>query len=151
MHMSHSIQYFILDEFKLIIEVFSGPIFLKDLIDLKQRQLEDSRFNSDYNSISDLCDAKMNLPINDIKTYIEHYSKMSSLHGNRKCAILTSSPKAAAIAMVYRNYSSGFAMSYEVFTTVKATLRWIDIAESEFEVISRHLSSQREEVRLLAS
>lgn len=149
--MSPFTQYFILDEFKLIIEVFSGQIFLQDLIDLKQRQLEDSRFNPDYNSITDLYDAKMNLPVNDIKTYIEHYSKLNRLHGSRKCAILTSSPKAAAIAMVYRNYASGFPMSYEVFTTVEATMRWVEIAESEFEVINQHLISQRAEVRLLAS
>jgi hypothetical protein len=149
--MAEAAQYFILEEFKLVIEVFSGQIFLQDLIDLKQRQLHDSRFNPDYNSITDLCEAKMNLPINDVKTYIEHYSKMNRLHGSRKCAILTSSPKAAAIAMVYRNYTADFPMSYEVFTTIKGTMRWVEVAETEFEVISQQLVSQRNQVRLLAS
>lgn len=149
--MSLSAQYFILDEFKLVIEVFSGQIFLKDLIDLKQRQMEDPRFNPEYNSITDLCEAKMNLSITDVKTYINHYENLKRLHGNRNCAILTSSPKAAAIAMVYRNYTSSFPMSYEVFTTIKGTLRWVNIADDKVEVISKLITTQRKEIKLLAS
>jgi len=149
--MAPYIHYIVLDDLKLNIEIFRGSVYLEDLLRLKNQQANDGVYNPNYNNITDLRCAEMNLSIKDVKEFADQYANLTSLLGDRKCAMLTSSPKAAALSMLYRNYSNNLPMHYEVFTTIEACMRWTNIEAHLIKKIEELLQCNNSNLERIAS
>ncbi len=139
-------RYCILPELNLIIEYYWGVINLDNIKNLESRKNNDVDSDCNYNVILDIRDAKFNLGEEDIVEISVFMKTNKNSFGKRKCAFLTITPNQVVSPMLYKSQINSFPMKYEIFSTMNASLRFINVPRIQKKYIERIISDLRTEV-----
>ena len=84
--MKKNVDYKILPQLNLIIELFSGPIDINDAVELKKREIEDEAYNPNNNHIISLCDIVVyTFYEEETQKYIDSIKNNENNWGKGKC------------------------------------------------------------------
>ncbi|WP_166967193.1 hypothetical protein [Yeosuana marina] len=112
---------------------------------MKQTIINDSKYNPEYNVIIDLRLADVKMTPNELQRYGNWVQDI--LNDTKKnMALLTSNPNQVTSATLYRLNDNFTNLNYEVFSTMEAALRHIDIDISNMQFIETEIDKLKEEV-----
>ncbi len=129
--MSKKLDYRVLSEYCLVIEVLSGKVELDDYISFKEAEIHDNQYNINYKHIVDLCDAIIvtegeNLE-EKVKKFVSTIKNTAGFFGNRKSALLASTPRQVTATMLYKLLND-LPVPLQTFTTLSAAIEWLELA-----------------------
>ena len=128
--------YEIIPELNLIVEFSCGKFYLKDLAQIKQQQFLEKNYNPNYNYLTILSYCDIIYTTDDIIDYSSELTKYNELIGKRKSAILTDTPSQVALSVLYSRQLKEFPISYNIFSTLEAALKWVNLPTNKRQVIS---------------
>jgi hypothetical protein len=118
----------ILSEEKLIIEYFSGPVSWLDLVEMKRQEVAEPNYNPNYNVITDIREAVLNLDdLEHITHYIDFLKNNKKSLGTRKTAILTDNSDQVIHSELLRVMKNDLPMEVRTVGTYKAVFEWISL------------------------
>ncbi|RLD81176.1 MAG: hypothetical protein DRJ10_06480 [Bacteroidetes bacterium] len=141
--MKKCIRYKIISDLKLTVEYYRGAINLEDIINFKNTEIIDEKYNPNYNSIGDFRDADFFLDEKQIKEFINYIKKNKKNMGVRKTALLTNTPSQVVTSTLYQLNSDGLPMNLKIFSTLESTLKWIDISKSDYQIIDKAVQNMK--------
>jgi hypothetical protein len=129
------VKYKIISDLKLVLEFFSGPLCIDDIFFLKQIEIKDSDYDSNYNFIIDFTSAAFSkVSTTDIKGYIKYIQRNERIVGSRKTALITKTPEHVVKTMLYKDESKNLPIRYKIVSTLDAALAWTN---QQYEVCQR--------------
>jgi hypothetical protein len=128
-------KYKIITELKVIVEYFEGDIFLNDMIDFETREMNDKDYNPKFNMITDLRNVELIASENDVLQFVSFMKKTTQLLDQRKVAIITNTPKQAALTTLYVLYFADSPIVNKVFSTLKGAIEWIGLPSEKISVV----------------
>jgi len=133
-------KYLILPELKLIVEHWTGEYSFDEILELKNQEASDSDWSDSFNVLAD--DRETNFRIEALlNENAKYFSLSQKFIKKRKTALLTSLPKQVATSVLMQMYQHPEALvTVEIFSTVKAALRWLDVDITEWERINELLN-----------
>ena len=137
--MTNKVKYRVLPDFKIIIEYFNGAITLNDIIENDKNIVIDKQYNLNYNSIIDFRNAQLMLSQDDISSYINFVITNSQIIGKRKVAFITRTPDHVALLTIYEMLSENLPMTYNIFSTIEASLKWIGVSISYIDLFEKYI------------
>ncbi len=141
--MNKYIQYKIIPDLKLTIEYFKGQVYLDDIIDFKNIEIKDKKYNPNYNSVGDFRDAELLLDENQIKEFINYVKRYNKNMGVRKSALLTNTPSQVVITTLYQLNSEGLPMSFKIFSTLESAMEWMGISPNDYHKIEKTIQDMK--------
>jgi len=141
--MKKCIRYKIISDLKLTVEYYRGAINLEDIINFKNTEIIDEKYNPNYNSIGDFRDADFFLDEKQIKEFINYIKNNKKNMGVRKTALLTNTPSQVVTSTLYQLNSDGLPMNLKIFSTLESTLKWIDISKSDYQIIDKAVQNMK--------
>ena len=120
-------DYIIIKEKELIVEYYSGPIYLNDFIDIHEKKSNDIDFNPNFNLIIDFRDAKISLNEKDVLELIDYHKTNEKLYGSRRAAHITKTPKQVVAGINFDRYNKELPIEIEVCSTLEASLDWVGL------------------------
>ncbi len=141
--MKKCIRYKIISDLKLTVEYYRGAINLEDIINFKNTEIIDEKYNPNYNSIGDFRDADFFLDEKQIKEFINYIKNNKKNMGVRKTALLTNTPSQVVTSTLYQLNSDGLPMNLKIFSTLESTLKWIDISKSDYQIIDKAVQDMK--------
>tara|TARA_R110001592_G_scaffold76429_2_gene230667 strand:- start:974 stop:1405 length:432 start_codon:yes stop_codon:yes gene_type:complete len=143
--MSGFYKYLIISNLNLIIQFHQNDLTFEGIKKLKQTIINDSKYNPEYNVIIDLRLADVKMTPNELQRYGNWVQDI--LNDTKKnMALLTSNPNQVTSATLYRLNDNFTNLNYEVFSTMEAALRHIDIDISNMQFIETEIDKLKEEV-----
>jgi len=128
--MNKKLDYRVLDENRLVIEVFSGKVELDDYISFKETEIHDNQYHLEYKHLVDLCDAiiiSAGENIEDkVKKFVSAIENTPGFFGNRKSALLANTPQQVTASMLYKLLNE-LPVPVETFTTLSAAIEWLEL------------------------
>lgn len=128
-------RYKILHEINLVLQYYKGNLNSDFMIEKNSEMFRDDDFNPEYNGITIFWDVSFTEDFFEIKKYSDFITKNQSLYSKRQVAVLTDTPNQAATATLFKQFSGGTPMSYEVFSTLDRAIKWLNLPNDKFEVI----------------
>jgi len=129
--------YKILPELKLVIELGYGTLNIENGISLKLKEVQDKDFNPTYNFLVIYTHCNIQISKQDIARYKELLEEHKEILGKRKSAMLTNTPNHVVFNLLYRKALKEFPMTFEIFSTLGAALKWLGVPnEYESKIIS---------------
>jgi hypothetical protein len=128
--------YKIIPELKLIVEFATGKLDYEIAVELKRSLIGDQDYNENYNFITILHFCEINYTKAEIAKYKSFLTENNKVPGKRRSALLTNTPNNAAFSVIYRQELRNFPMRFEIFTTLKAALNWLQIPLKEEKKIN---------------
>jgi len=125
--MKKVVTYKILPEFRIIIEFVYGQINYLDIMELKKAEIEHKDYNPNFNFIAVIQNAQISTTEDEISLYINTIKENSRIIGNRKSAILTSTPDQVVISTIYQLAAEMLPMNFKIFSTIDSALSWIEM------------------------
>ena len=145
--MIDKVKYRVLPDIKIIIEYFNGAITLNDIIENDENIVIDKQYNLNYNSIISFRDAQFMLSEdNDIINYINFVNTNSKIIGKRKVAFLTSTPDQVALLTIYEMLGENLPMTYNIFSTMKASLKWVGVSISYIDLFEKYIEDLKNSI-----
>lgn len=144
--MKRNLDYIIVSDYNLIIEIAKGEIDFADYIQLKIREAEDPLYNANYNFIVDLRNAvpKNNLKIEkEFQLYISHVKNIPNVLNNRKSAFITDTPQ-QVVAVTFYKMLSDLPIIIEVFTTFESAIQWLNVESITPEIVESLIENKIE-------
>jgi hypothetical protein len=138
-------RYCILPELNLIIEYYSGIIGVEEIKNLELLKNKDKEYNGEYNIILDMSDAEFNLDENDIDEVSLFMQTNKDSFGKRKCAFITKTPNQVVSPMLYKSQIKFLPMKYEVFSTMNASLKFINVSRIHKKYIKNIIKNLKKE------
>ncbi len=132
--------YKIISSKKLIIEYHSGKLTIDDVIELKKKVFNDSNFRTNFNVLMDGRYADFSGDEIAMLKYIQFMNDNKKFIKKRNVAILTSKPKEFVIATLFDINKGNLPINSKVFSTLKASLFWIDLPVEEYNSVKEVLS-----------
>ncbi|MCF8380583.1 MAG: hypothetical protein K9H49_13470 [Bacteroidales bacterium] len=133
--MNNSKGYKILPELNLIVDYYSGPVNLNDIINLKKIEGKDPEYSPNRDVINDFIDCEFNFTYENVIKFVKYVENNQNIVGKRKVAFLTQSPHQVTLTLVYKLNAMNLPMIMETFTTLEAAMNWIGISENYIETI----------------
>lgn len=125
--MKKEIKYKILPELRLQIEKASGKCSTDDFLKLKMQELKDPLYNKNYNFLVDIRNLDFTYSSVELQKFLHFLHTQENVVGKRKSAFLTTTPQQIALITMYSNKTKDLPMNFKVFTTIKESLRFIEI------------------------
>ena len=135
--MAGYIRYKILPELKIIIECYCGKINLELATEHKKKEIQDPKYNANYNFIADLKDAELEASDKDVKGYVDFLKIFTDVIGQRKSAILTNTPMQVAITTILKDNSKDMPVNYGIFSTLIAAVNFVDLPNHHYDEIEK--------------
>jgi len=120
--------YKILPDLSLFLEYYCGQIVLKDLFDLKKKEVADKDYNPTFNAIGDLREAQFSISVPEIIEYSNFVKNTLKVSGKRSTAILTNTPDQVARSSIYQMECKNLPISTKIVSTVQSALEWIGLS-----------------------
>lgn len=136
-------NYVILPQNKLIIECYNGVLNLQNISLHKMELVKDSTFSSNYDLISDVRDALIDVTLNDVSQYIESMKQMGTL-GQRRTATLVDTANQKAYALAFNKLKSTFPQAHNFSSNLDDLLEWLEIPEQKQLVIDTLIDMKKE-------
>lgn len=132
-------NYFILKERKLIIEYYSGKIYLNDFLKIHEKKSKDKDFNVNFNLLIDFRNAEILLSETDVLALVNFHKNNKKLFGKRKSAHLTQTPDQVLSGMHFDIFNKELPIIIKIFSTLEASLRWLGLEIEDIEIIKSNL------------
>jgi hypothetical protein len=139
-------EYIVLPRLKLILTCFAGTIKIDDLIDHLNLMVRDKDFNAAFNIINDVREASTEIGLKDMGTFLKFIKSNERWHGKRNAAILTKTPRQAAVSHLLSMTSVEFPVNVNFFTTLPETLKWANVPAEQLPSIKNLLDSMKEDL-----
>ncbi|MCU4176239.1 hypothetical protein [Carboxylicivirga sp. N1Y90] len=134
--MKKNITYKILPQINIVVEYFSGPIHISDMIAHKKDIIKNIEFYPNINFIADLRDSQLLYTKQELSEYVGFIKEEKKLNTHRKTAILTSTPQQVAQSTIYESLTKDLPIRFKIFSTLQATLEWVSVKKGlEFSMI----------------
>lgn len=141
--MSNCYKYLIFSSLKLIIQFHQNDLTFEGIKSLKKKIIADSKYRAEYNFIIDLRLADIKMTPNELQRYGNWVQDVLN-DKHKSMALLTSNPNQVTSATLYRLNDSFTTLHYEVFSTMEAALRHIDIDISNMQFIETEIDKLKE-------
>ncbi len=142
----------ILPEEQLIIEYFSGPVSWYDLVEMKRREVAEPSYNPNFNVITDIREAIINLEaLDEIESYIGFLKSNQKSIGTRKTAILTNNSEQVIHSELLRVMKKDLPINIKTVSTYKAVFEWVEILLKDRERIENYLENLTTEFYLISA
>ncbi len=141
--MSSIYKYLIISNLNLIIQFHQNDLTFEGIKKLKQTIVNDSKYNPEYNFIIDLRLADIKMTPNELQRYGDWVQDTLS-DAQKSMALLTSNTNQVTNATIYRLNANFTNLNYEVFSTMEAALRHVDINISNMQFIETEISKLKE-------
>lgn len=147
MDIKKGFKYFIIPELKLIVECWIGKFSFYEILEFKNMESTDPEWKDYYHVLAD--DRQTNFRIEGLLEDASKYFPMSKKFiKKRKTAILTSLPHQVATTMLLNIYKHPDAqVELNIFSTVLAALKWLDINADELARIEMILNNLNDEIK----
>lgn len=133
--MKNYIDFLIVKELKLIIEYYAGDIYLEDFIRTHDKKGNHSDFNANFNLMVDFRDSTIHLTQPEIIQLVDYHKNSKILYGERKAAHITKTPRQVVAGMNFDIHNKKLPISIKVFSTVGASLNWVNVKMDELITI----------------
>ena len=127
--------YEILPEYNLVIEFHRGILKAIDYIEFKKTLLKDPKFKANLNHFIHFKNVTFNTTPTDISEFVSFMEKKSHSLGFRKVVLVTNTPNQVVSTTMYKMMLQNPNQSIEICSTNKKALKWLKIANSEFDSI----------------
>jgi len=141
----NKLNYFILPHKSLIIEYYRGAFHADELIGFKQKIGEDAAYDPNYNVISDIRELFFLFEIDEVKKYMEFIAKNKRHIGNRKTAMITSTPSQVVTSLKFNILKTNLPIVLEVFSVPEAAYAFIELSIEDSELVDNLLNKLRNE------
>jgi hypothetical protein len=135
-------KYYILKDKHLVIEILWGDFTLTDFLNLKKSESEDPDFDPNFDSILDIRHVE-NAFSKEIRDDLENYlgiiKSIQHVTQKRRSAVVTERPAQVAGITWYQMIDDR-GIDYEVFSTLKAAIKWLGIGEIDLKNIDPDLT-----------
>ncbi len=138
--------YRILPELKINLEYYSGPTYLKDLIEIRRELIEEKALNPNFNFIVDLRDATFDLNSNVVDEFVNYVKSKTDLLWNRRTALLSLTPNQTAFSLLYISDLGNVPMKINSFYTMESAIQWVGLSSEDQPVIEKAIM----EIKLFA-
>ena len=129
-------KYKILKQKKLVIEIYKNDLFFRDAEELKKRIFEDGEFCQGLNFLIDVRKTTYNVTSNQLKKYRDFIISNLEPKAIKKIALLTNKPEQVAHGLLFGYNQSKLLYNYNVFSTLEAAVKWLEIDYIKSENIS---------------
>ena len=137
--MNKPLTFKIIPELRIIIEYAQGDLVINDFFALKKLEFKHPDFNPHFNYIVDVRNADVDISSEDLQQYVDYASCNPLLSNKRHSALLTDTPNQAATSMLYKLHLKKTPMNFEVVSTLKAALEWIQVSADHSDYIEQIL------------
>ncbi|SNR37620.1 hypothetical protein [Lutibacter flavus] len=135
--------YIILSESNLVIEHHQGTLNVDSYIKFKKQLLEDPLFKTNMNYYIHLKDVFFSTTKPDIKKYIKYMASIYDIIGNRKLALVTSTPNQVVPITIYKSLEGDLNQESKIFSTTEMALHWLNIDDESIESIINTISEYK--------
>lgn len=132
-------NFIIVKEKKLIIEYYSGHIYLGDFIKAHDNKSNDKDFNVNFNLLIDFRDAEIHLDKKDVSELADYHKNNTKLFGSRYAAHITQTPSQVVAGTKFDMYKNDLPIKIKVFSTVEASLKWVGLENEDKNMIELYL------------
>lgn len=145
--MKNFADYMILPEFRLILECCKGNPSVDDAIYMKKTELSDDLYNPGYNIIVDLQELETLPDSSVMESATTFYNFLKDLDIESKVAFLTTEPNQVVISLILKDLNDSYGtMKIEVFSTVEAASRFLDLPVESFGLINNKIIKLRKNI-----
>ncbi|MEO8205679.1 MAG: hypothetical protein ABI615_05820 [Chthoniobacterales bacterium] len=118
------LSYAILPDQALILQRYSGPFSLQQIIDSIKTVWDDPRYSKSFNGIIDLSSASMLISISEMQALIQFFANHTHTpHG--KWATVVNSPISTAFIILYQK-ALAHKHDLQVFSTMEAACKYVN-------------------------
>jgi hypothetical protein len=135
------INFIIVKEKQLIIEYYSGKIYLEDFIKIHDKKSNDVDFNVNFNLLIDFRDAEIYLDEKDVLELVKYHKNSKKLFGKRYAAHLTQTPNQVVAGINFDQYNTELPIQIKIFSTLEASLSWIGLKIDDKNMIQSYLDT----------
>jgi len=144
--------YKIFEEEQIIIEYFSGRTIWSDLIKMKKREVAEANYNSNFNIITDVRNAILDVEdLNNVNKYLEYLRNNNKSVGNRKTAILTNSSEQIIHSELLRAMKADLPINFKSVGTTEAAFKWTELNHNTILKISECLEDLEKDLSHISS
>lgn len=123
--------YKIFPEEKIIIEYFSGKAKWNDLVELKQKEIDEINYNPNYSVITDIRNAELDLnALEEIVKYLDFLHSNSKSIGSRKTAALTNNKEQVIHSEMLKIMKNNLPIDIKSFSTLEAIFDWLKLNQA---------------------
>lgn len=119
--------YKIIPELKLVIEFGYGTLNFEKGLSFKLEEVKDKAFDPTFNFLVVYTDVHVQFSKKDINHYVDLLKEHTEIIGKRKSAMLTKTPNHVVFNYLYREALKEFPMTFEIFSTLDAALKWLGV------------------------
>ena len=142
----------ILSKENLIIEYFGGPVSWSDLVEMKVREVAEPDYNPDFNVITDIREAVLNIDdLGGVNHYIDFLKSNKNSVGNRKTAIFINNSEQVFYSETLRVTRNGLPIDIKTVSTYKAVFEWIELNPEVATKIENYLNNLTTEFYLVSA
>jgi hypothetical protein len=125
--------YKILPEYQLVIEKYTGYLFIEDYIAFKKSIVNDPLFKPNYKFYIDFNQVNFKITEKDIAIYLKFIDHNLPNLGSRFSAIVTNTPNQVVSTTMYKMLQKNRSQVVEIFSTKENAINWLGL---EIETIN---------------
>ena len=118
---------------------FFGPITIPEIIDVVKEVTKQEVFIPQMNSIIDFRKACLIMDQDAVQNYVNFSKSKPELSGDRKIALLTTTPQQTTYSMIFQTLMRGLPVRVDIFSTLEAVLEWEGISREHYNTINTFL------------
>lgn len=121
--------YIVVDDCKLVIQYHLDQLVLEGLISLKTKMMNDAKFNPSYSFLIDLRSTRIDNTMDEILAYANWLKSNFTLKGEKKLAMIISTPQQSAILKIFSTQGKPDPLNYKMFSEVGNAIAWLGIPQ----------------------
>jgi len=141
----NSIKYKIIPSCNIIIEQYSGPISMEEIISTKQKISHDSSYSPNLNVIMDFEKADLIFESTKLKDYVHFANTFKKIYGKRKTAFLTSKPNEVVLTTLFGMQKGDLPVDTNTFSTLGAIAAWFGLSPEVHKIIDQELEHLKQQ------
>ncbi|MFC2089235.1 hypothetical protein ACFLT1_00555 [Bacteroidota bacterium] len=128
--------YKIIAEKSLIVQFYSGDVFMEDLIYLQKIISNELNYKPTFDIVADFSEANLILTEKDLNDYSEFIKNHPKIQGKRKAAYLTSKPQEVVMTTLFSELIKDTSIQPNIFSTTIAIVNWLNKEEVDNQFLS---------------
>jgi len=137
--MSKLANYKILHGLRMILECCKGNATIEDAIEMKKCEIKDRYYDPGYNILVDFREFTSSIDSSSLLSLSVFVDFLKGLRLACKVALLTTKPHQVVVMNMVKNLSIDSKMEFEIFSTLEASVSFVDCPEENLEIIDGYL------------